>query len=312
MIRALAALFAVGIPLQATVAAQCDMAPAFAQPDRGGRSSISVWQDTNHSALLFADSMNVNTDGTRRSYSVSDFWGEASSNGAINNLCNAMSDACGGLTGEQMRGRRVLTQKARADNWPAQELSQTRISPSIIPFRNGKPCPEVDGFLVSATALHKAHMTDVCDISNYADALHTSAIVLPKRTHHGVATPFEARGAMLGDLVVVMSGDGKMLKYAVVGDSGPPSELGEISVALASDLLAKTEPPANYRQIRGKPPYQGQGWTVGNTYTLVFPSTRDAAQPYLTQDRIDAAVKPLFDRWGGVDRLKACAAVYKR
>lgn len=299
------------LPLQAVAASDCKMAPAFTQPDHNGATTVAVWQDSAVTALLFADAMNVNTDGTRRSYSVSDFWGEASDKGAINNLCNAMSDACAGLNADQLKARRVLTQDARARGWPSDLLRRTRISPSIIPFKNDKPCPERDGYLVSATALHKARITDQCDISNYVDALETSAIVLPKRARAGVATAFEKRGANVGDLVAILSGDGRMLRFAVVGDLGPARELGEVSVALAGQLLGKTSPPANYREIRGKPPFEGRGWAVGKTYSLVFPGTRRAANPYLTQDRIDADGKAVFERWGGIERFRACAANYK-
>jgi hypothetical protein len=306
-----AAAVIVCLPLQTLDAADCKMAPAFAQPDRQGSTTVAVWQDSSTSALLFADGMNVNTDGTRRSYSVSDFWGEATEKGAINNLCNAMSDGCAGLNADQLKARRVLTQDARSRQWPADLLARTRISPSIIPFRNGKPCPELDGYLVSATALHKANISDQCDIANYVDALETSAIVLPKRARQGVPTPFETRGAKIGDLVAVLSGDGNILRFAVVGDTGPARELGEISVALAGQLLGKSKPPVNYREIRGKPPFQGKGWTVGKTFMLILPKTRNANNPYLTQTRIDADGRAAFDRWGGLERFKACAAIYK-
>jgi len=313
VIRAMAVPLILSLSAPMPESTGCDMAVAFAQPDQAGNTTTAVWQDVDRSALLFADTMNVNTDGTRRSYSVSDFWGEALEGGAINNLCNAMSDGCSGLATEaEKRGRRLLTQEARAKGWPADLVRASKISSSIIPFKNGKPCPEVDGFLVSATALHKVRVTDPCDIQNYVDALTVSAIVLPKRAVKTQPTPFQARGTDIGDLAVVLSGDGKVVKYAVVGDSGPSNELGEISVALAGSLLGKTAPPVNYREIRGKSPFQGKGWTVGKTYTLVFPKTKNVDDPFLTQDRIDAAAKIAFDRWGGLGRLRACAQIYKR
>jgi len=286
----------------------CGMSLAFKQADNGGKSSIPVWSDKTGKALLFADTMNINTDGTRRSYSVDDFWGEKT---ALNNLCNAMSDGCAGLTSDQLRSRRIATQQAKASGWPAAQTAATKISPSIIPFRGGKPCPEVGGYLVSATTLHKAAISDACDISNYADALSVPAIVLPKRAQKGVATPFESRGAQIGDLVVTMSGDGRLIKYAVAGDMGPSKSLGEISLALAADLLGKTSPPANYLEVRGKKPYQGKGWHVGKTYTLIFPRTKNSADPYMTRERIERDAATVFQQWGGEKRLKACSAAYK-
>lgn len=283
----------------------CEMARAFGQPDNDGARVVPVWEGDR--SLLFGEALNVNTDGTRRSYSVSDFWGETS---AINNLCNAMSDACADLSQAQLRQRRILTQQAHAQGWPANLLSATRISPSIIPFRNGRPCPETGGFLVSATALHRPSVSDVCDLSNYVDSLAVAAIVLPKRANANVATPFENRGARVGDLVVVMSRDGSQIHYAVVGDLGPPDELGEGSVALAGRLLGKTRPPANYREIRGRPPYQGQSWNVSRAYVLILSGTRDTQQPYMSQGRIDEAGRLAFERWGGRPRLEACRVAY--
>lgn len=307
----IAAALAMTLPIQLAQAESCDMALGFAQPDRGGARTIAVWQDAGKKALLFADTMNVNTDSTRRSYSVSDFWGENEKDGAINNLCNAMSDACAGLNPDGLRSRRVLTQRARDAGWPAAMLAQTRISPSIIPFKDGRPCPEVNGFLVSATALHRADIADACDIDNYVDALVTSAIVLPKRSARNQPTAFEQRGARIGDLAAVLSGDGKILKFAVVGDMGPSRELGEVSVALAGALLGKSQAPVNYREIRGREPFKGKGWTVGNTFVLVFPGTRPGSSPYLSQSRIDKDGETALASWGGLSRLRACASSYK-
>jgi hypothetical protein len=285
------------------------MSRAFTQPDRdapGG--ATAVWSDAPGSALFFAESLNVNTDGTRRSYSVDDFWGVQS---ALNNLCNAMRDRCAGLSTAQMRERRILTQRAFANGWPADQLSRTRISRNIIPFRDGRPCPTVGGFLVSATALHRPVVTDVCDITNYVDALEVAALVLPGNPSGG-ESGFSARGARVGDLVVTMLPDGTRPVFAVVGDTGPPNDLGEGSVALNGRLLGKTRPPLNYTEVRGRPPFGGRGWQVPRALVLVFPRTRDVSDPYLTTARIDEAVARRFEDWGGVARLKACAAEYAR
>ena len=95
--RAGAAVAIASLSAPTSAAVRCDMQHGFDQPDQAGKRTLPVWKDGKGGALLFADSMNVNTDGTRRSYSVEDFWGEKR---AINNLCNAMSDACRGLDKE--------------------------------------------------------------------------------------------------------------------------------------------------------------------------------------------------------------------
>jgi hypothetical protein len=289
-------------------AADCGMSLAFKQPDEGGAKLRSVWADPGAKGLLFAEGLHVNTDGTRRSYRVDDFWGETD---AVNNLCNAMSDACDGLSQEGLKARRIATQNARAAGWPAAQLAATRIAPSIIPFRNGKPCPELPGgFLVSATALHKPPPADACDVATYADSMSAPALVLPKRAASGTLTPFEMRNAKVGDLAVVMSGDGARIAYAVVGDTGPSRELGEGSIALARILLGKDHDPVNYREVRGKPPFVGQGWDVPRSFVLILPGTRNATSPYITRDRIEAEAKAAFATWGGAERLNACRTAY--
>jgi hypothetical protein len=308
--HALRCFVAAGAVLLASAghAVDCGMAPAFQQKDGNAKGGVtSVWADPAAKSLMFIDRLNVNTDGTRRSYSVDDFWGERV---ALNNLCNAMSDACAGLDNAGLTQRRELTQRAAAEGWPAALLAQTRIASSIIPFKDGKPCPAVDGFLVSATALHQPQVTDVCNIANYADALVTPAIVLPKNPARNVLSGFAQRDARVGDLVVALLRDRAEPVFAVVGDTGPSGELGEGSVALNGRLLGKTAPPVNYQELRGKGAFKGQAWVTPPTVVIVFPGTRNAAAPWMTPERIDAAARPLFEAWGGVERARACSAAY--
>ena len=289
-------------------AVDCGMSLSFKQKDGNAKGgATAVWSASDKASLLFVEGLNVNTDGTRRSYSVGDFWGETT---AFNNLCNAMSDACGGLDKAGLRARRIATEEAAAAGWPADKLAQTRISSSIIPFKDGKPCPAVDGFLVSATALAKPQIADRCDIENYLDALSTPAIVIPKNPSKVVQSEFARRNARVGDLVVTMVPGAAEPVFAVVGDTGPSGELGEGSIALNGRLLDKSAAPANYLEVRGKSPYAGRGWTVPKAAVLIFPGSRDSANPYMSTERIDAAAAQRFETWGGVQRLKACVAAY--
>lgn len=298
--------FTLAFPARAQIPWVCDMSLAFQQNDDnavGGKTP--VWTDPSKSSLLFIEKLNVNTDGTKRSYSVDDFWG---TDKALNNLCNAMSDNCKGLDDKGKVQRRVLTQKAAAAGWPKNLLAQTRISSSIIAFRDGKPCPAVDGFLVSATSLHLKTVKDNCDIASYVDALAVPAIVIPKKPVVGVSQ-FAERGARVGDLVVAMLPGSSNPIFAVVGDSGPVNSLGEASLALNGLLLGKKAPPKNYMEVRGKEPFKTKdAWVAPPTAVLIFPGTREIDQPYMSADRIDSAARTLFDKWGGVARLSACIA----
>jgi hypothetical protein len=84
------------------------MSRAFMQPDinsPSGTGRMAVWADTSAESLFFIESPEVNTGGTRRSYSVVNFWGKR---GAINNRCHAMRDACVGPNSARPRARRVV------------------------------------------------------------------------------------------------------------------------------------------------------------------------------------------------------------
>jgi hypothetical protein len=238
---------------------------------------------------------------------VDDFWGESE---AFNNLCNAMSDACKGLKEPQLRARRVLTQTAAANGWPKQDLALTKIAKSIIPFKDGKPCPAKDGYLISATSLLNPEVKDACNIERYVDALVTPALVLPKPPKGQTLSRFGKLDAAIGDLVVAMVPGASKPVFAVVGDHGPADALGEASIALNGKLLEKTGLPANYREIRGRGEYQGQAWTVPKAVVLIFPGTRDKQKPYLTPERIDADASARFEKWGGIERMNACAKQY--
>jgi hypothetical protein len=274
------------------------MSQAFNQPNPdspGGK--VAVWADPAGKSLFFIGGLKTNTDGAKRSYNVTDFWGEDT---ALNNLCNAMDDSCGGLGQDGLRQRRIMTQKARADGWPANELRGTRISPDIIPFSGGKPCPEVDGFLVSSTALENRSVSNVCDLSRYVDAIKTPALVIPKG-----ASAFTGRGVAKGDLVVAMGSGAQDPVFAIVGDLGPANKLGEGSIAMAGKLLGKTAEPKNYKEIK-------TSWQVPRALILIFPRTGHENDPFSMIAELDAAGGAAFRDWGGLERIQACAAEYAR
>jgi hypothetical protein len=224
----------------------CDLQPAFSQINVNAKTQLTqVYQTPDGKALVFESGLHTNTDGAARSYKVSDFWGEKD---ALNNLCNAMSDACEGLTTEQqLRERRELTQAAEKAAWPADQLKATKISKAIIAFnKHGKPCTDADGFLVSATSLINQAIHDTCSHERYLDALNVSAIVLPKdpidpaKPTKRMASGFSQFNAKPGDWVAVWKPGERHVQFAVVGDHGPANKLGEASIALNGRLLGKT------------------------------------------------------------------------
>lgn len=284
---------------------QCAMSHAFDQTDvdaPGGKTP--VWKDEQGN-LMFVQPLHINTDGTRRSYNIDDFWGTER---ALNNVCNAMKDLCAGLDKPGMQRRRELTQRAHKEGWPKDLLDESKLSPKIIPMPGGRPCKSIDGYLVSATALRKPRISDQCDLTNYVDALTVPALVIPENPEKGLSE-FAKRDIKVGELVVAMSGQRTV--RGVVGDTGPTSKLGEATLAMNGQLLGKTEEPKNYDQVRGNAPYHGQGWGVRSAFVLIFAGSRDKTNPYMTVERIDPEVDRRFDQWGGTARAQACIDQYK-
>ena len=285
----------------------CAMRQVFTATDTnvaGGRSP--VWgadADPARGAVLFAAPLNVNTDGTRRSYSVDDPGGRSF---ALNNICNAMAGYCSGLGAAALQARFDQLRQARAQDWNAPLVAGTRLSASVIPRRpDGRVCPEVEAggrrYLVSSTALFDRRIGDPCRIERYVDALTVPALVL-----QGGTNGFTRRDIRVGDAVVAWRPGLAGPVYAVAGDTGPNDRLGEGSIALNAALLGLTGEPTNYRQVR-------RDYVVPKAYVLIFPATRDAANPRITAERVSEAARAAFTAWGGgseagaMERMRACA-----
>ncbi|WP_230167589.1 hypothetical protein [Roseomonas sp. CECT 9278] len=270
-----------------------------------------VWGQSQNPAagpLIFGARLNVNTDGTRRSYSVDDPGGRIF---ALNNVCNAMAGYCQGLSASALAERFRVLRQARDEGWPANLLAQSRLSASVIPRRSdGRVCPEIEQggrrYLVSSTALADPRAGDTCSIDRYVDALAVPALVL-----QGGSNGFTQRGVRVGDAVVAWRPGLTAPVFAVAGDTGPTDRLGEGSIALNGALLRRTGEPANYLQVRSE-------YVVPRAHVLVFPGTRDSARPRITRDRVEAAARDAFVSWGGGSearafaRLQGCVAAMER
>lgn len=290
----------------------CGMREAFIAADAntpGGRAP--VWgpaEDPARGPAMFAAPLNVNTDGTRRSYSVDDPAGRSF---AFNNVCNAMAGYCRGLSPAAREARFALLRQARDQGWPPDLLPQTQLSSNVVPrAADGRVCPELEvggrRYLVSATALADPRAGGACAIDRYVDALTVPALVL-----QGGTNGFTRRGVRVGDAVVAWRPGLAAPVYAVAGDTGPAERLGEGSIALNGALLGRVGEPSNYLQVRAE-------YVVPRAYVLVFPGTRDATRPRVTADRIEASAREAFSAWGGGSearafaRLRTCAAAIDR
>jgi len=293
VVAVFALAYSIGVSAQAPT---CDMVPSFRQKDRDAPGGLTrVFADARTpGALLFREKLNVNTDGTPRSYAIDDVFGRSH---ALNNMCNAMTDVCRGLSAAGRQARAKAVADAAAGGWTAPLFKRTFLGTNVIAMRRKSvPCVLPGGYLLSATALRDPAITDTCAAARYVDALKVPALVIP------LSSPgFRAAGAKLGDLVAAIAPGQAEPVFGVVGDSGPSNALGEASIAMNGLLNGLNRDPANYRDVL-------RHWVVPKATVVIFARSRDVARPYLTVERINPAARQLFDAWGGIARLKACSS----
>ena len=296
----------------------CDSSaqPACNMPDVivfGRQPATTVYSSTKgEKAIFFTANLDINTDGAPKSYHPQDPRGGSL---ALNNMANAITSlrddrgnniSCGPPKMRRGKCFDFFIEKfeaARDSNYSRRGSPQIKTT-DIIPWRfdtrlgRSVPCLNTLGYFVSQTALSVNMHADVCDQSRYVDATQMNAIVLPSGAR------FQSQGTVSdqGDLAVVLDADTGKIAFAVVGDEGPPEEIGEGTVALAAALGGVTIPPnAKYAEMKAL--------VRRKVHYLIFPS-RDV--PRLTngvfsQRDIDRLGTQYLTAFGGIERLKCCA-----
>jgi hypothetical protein len=178
---------------------------------------------------------------------------------------------------------------------------------NIIPKdRHGYPCRyqatdgPLNGYFISSTTLenNSTPRADGCAPNRYLDAEVVPFVVLPKGGFGRV---------QIGDIAIVRFKD--RVVYAVVGDAGPATKLGEGSIALNAKLLGKFgEPFLNMKAT----------WTLdidsgGPVSILVLGDTHQSLKGDYSPHNIEAIARRELVRWsGGQDhlaRFEACRAI---
>jgi hypothetical protein len=98
-------------------------------------------------------------------------------------------------------------------------------------------------------------------------------------------------GAGLGDFAVVINRKTGDKSYAICGDIGPHSKIGEASIAAAKAASVPSSPRVG-------------GVSAKIIFYLIFAGSGDHRPKTLEQ--INAAGERLFAEWGGLDRVKQC------
>jgi hypothetical protein len=212
--------------------------------------------------VLFNSKLAVNTDGTPKSYHPEDLEGARI---ALNNICNAIvvrKIKPGGADARlKCAEAKVVFRKFQTDNWvvpPGFAITWNK----VIAARKEKPCifeeNEFKGYFGSLTSVKNSLIGEErgeCEYKNQLNALEIPNLVLPAKTwkdknnviHQNPLWTFKVEKE---DLVFAYNPENDVWSYAIIGDGGPPENLGEGSIALNMKLLNKTEFPRNYKEAK--------------------------------------------------------------
>lgn len=272
--------------------AACDLPDSFIHPSRDGNRTVLAGPGV----LAFRAPYAVNTDGAPNSYHPADPWGTEGL--AINTICNGVSAVtAAGETVDYRQCRRLVDifTAERDAGWPAGG-DRIQFYGAVAEADSGagaeRPCLQPDGAMVSSTSLLADPARGRCDPARYLDAQSVPFLIVPG--HSGLS----ARGMSLGDLAVVVNPATGRTVYAVVGDGGPKTGLGEGSVALDAALLGRTDRPTTLRQ--------SYGFAVPDAFTFVMTGTR-AQAPY-TAESLARQGQAALEALGGEARVAACLA----
>jgi hypothetical protein len=176
-----------------------------------------------------------------------------------------------------------LANAGRPGNWWALVTDNGRRDGNPVIQGSSDPFP---GYYISTTALVDGNFP-AKDPRRYVDATKIPYIVLPHNSLIGNT------GVKKGDFAVVYYEKTQQLSFAIFADVGPRNELGEGSVKLAQNL--GHDPFVNGRVSRG---------ISEDVFYLVFPGSGNG-RPRTIGD-IEALTQPLFEQWGGRQRLEIC------
>ena len=175
------------------------------------------------------------------------------------------------------RGLDYLADAGHPGNWWGIATDNGRASGSPVVQSSSDPAP---GFYVSTTSLEDPQYGRT-DPRKYVNASAIPFVVLPG--HHNDF------GGHLGDLGAVCNFSNGRVAYVISADTGPGNKLGEGSVALAKALGVNPSARSG-----------GVGDGIGYCF---FPGS--GTQRPQTLDQINNTGAELFQKFGGVEQLKA-------
>ncbi|GAW35843.1 fungal chitosanase [Roseovarius sp. A-2] len=243
----------------------------------------------------FISNYAVNTDGAPNSYHPDDLGGSGGL--AINTICNganAFSASGQRYNYSQCQPLIDTFRQARSEGWNKPGGARmdfygvaTKDKTDAVPCINESGT--YAGYMVSTTSLAADPSLGVCNQERYLNALEVNFIIRPGSKLNGV-------GMNLRDIAAVVNTETNDIHFAIVGDTGPATGLGEGSVALLKSLGQRDDFPRTRRET-----YR---YGQNDVATYIFPAADLAGN--VTQDRIDAAGKAAMEAFGGKDRILSC------
>lgn len=325
-----------GLPVHAF----CGISNSFKQPDVEVVNRVpTVFQRTvlfDENVFVFSEAMRVNTDGTLRSYSVTDPWGSRCDRRrnpdsigkdplplgcAMNTICNGLYVVVPNPNGGMQKikddqCKRLIQEFNRIKAAPGWRPSDgSRIDPFGVEMKTThEPCMDAGGKFMTSTASTRSGIGGgSCSQSKYLDALVPS-IVVPRcwTAEYSAANPriCEQRlpqnvkpNLTPGDLVALAPRAGGDPIFAVIGDTGPHRKLGEASVGLLMKAAGASQPRTYLETQR----LDGQAFHV-----VIFRNSKFAGS--LTPTNVasmEAQASAKFVAWAGssgasLDKLKSC------
>ena len=153
------------------------------------------------------------------------------------------------------------------------------VAPNGLPYTQTEQDPN-PGFYVSTTALEDNGLPR-SNPARYVDSEKVPFFVLPSRPHFG---------ASLADLGMFFNLETGASSWAIYADVGPANQIGEGSIRLNENLGLSGDPKTG-------------GTEKEIIATVLFPGSR-VGWPR-SNEELEAAAKAAFEKWGGLDSLKA-------
>ena len=294
---------------QVTAQMSCNMDLAYVH--EGSGDTIIYQSPTGLPSLFYTADMDVNTDGSPKSYHPDDPKGQSI---ALNNMGNGITGIYTSLNGKNIgcsprQGdcyQRYISTFNDARDSDYHPRSPWITTYGIIPWKYDKalgrdiPCTDDNGYFISQTA-YTLYRGDACDQARYLDSTTINSNVLPSKTS------WQSQGVVTDgfDLVVLFGDDGKIV-FGINGDRGPANKIGEVSVSMATRFKGQ-EPDAikNYRDVKA--------FSTAKAHYLIFPTVdiKRRKGRNFTQADINKIGIETLNKWGGIDRLRKCASNLK-